>query len=144
VKVSVEITPGCSKPYAVIYTERVTDEVQKLLDIFSISETPVTGQKDENLVILQPKDIYMIRVENGDTVIYGQEEKFYSRKRLYELREQLGKGFMQISKSAVVNLSYLKSVEAGFSGTLLLKMKNGCKEYVSRRYLPEFKNYLGL
>lgn len=143
-KVSVEITPGCLKPYAVIYTDRVTDEIQRLLDILGTSESPITAQKNENIIILQPKDIYMVKVENGDTVIYSQKESFYSRKRLYELKEQLGSRFMQISKGTIVNLSYMESAEAGFSGTLLLKLKNGCKDYVSRRYLPEFKKYLGL
>ena len=60
------------------------------------------------------------------------------------MQQQLGAGFMQISKSTLVNLSYMSNVEAGFSGTLLLKLKNGCKDYVSRKYLPEFKKYLGL
>ena len=93
---------------------------------------------------LQLKEIYMVRVENKDTIIYGKEHRYRSRKRLYEMQQQLGTGFMQISKSTLVNLSYMSNVEAGFSGTLLLKLKNGCKDYVSRKYLPEFKKYLGL
>ncbi len=36
------------------------------------------------------------------------------------------------------------SIEPGFSGTLLLKLKNGCRDYVSRTYLPKFRKYLGL
>ena len=51
---------------------------------------------------------------------------------------------MQISKTTLVNLSCMDSIEAGFSGTLLLKLKNGCSDYVSRTYLPKFKKYLGL
>ena len=51
---------------------------------------------------------------------------------------------MRISKATLVNLSYMDSIEPGFGGTLLLKMKNGCKDYVSRTYLKEFKKYLGL
>ena len=51
---------------------------------------------------------------------------------------------MQISKACVVNLSFAESVEAGFGGSLLLKMKNGLSEYVSRTYLPGLKNYLGI
>ena len=81
---------------------------------------------------------------NKDNIIYGKEHRYRSRKRLYEMQQQLGAGFMQISKSTLVNLSYMSNVEAGFSGTLLLKLKNGCKDYVSRKYLPEFKKYLGL
>ena len=136
-KVSVEITPGVKEPYAVIYTSQVTDEIQRTVDLFGTGDTPITAFFEEKLIILQPEDIFMVRVEDGDTILYGITQKFRSRKRLYELSFQLGKQFMQISKSTLVNLSYLDS-------TMLLKLKNGCKDYVSRKYLPAFKNYLGL
>ena len=143
-KVSVEITPGVKEPYAVIYTSQVTDEIQRTVDLLGTGDTPITALLEEKLIILQPDDIFMVRVEDGDTILYGITQKFRSRKRLYELSFQLGKQFMQISKSTLVNLSYLDSIEPGFGGTMLLKLKNGCKDYVSRKYLPAFKNYLGL
>ncbi len=143
-KVSVEITPGVKEPYAVIYTAQVTEEIQRTIDLLGTGDTPVTAYHEEKLIILQPEDIFMVRVEDGDTILYGAKQKFRSRKRLYELSIQLGKQFMQISKSTLVNLSYLDSVEPGLGGTMLLKLKNGCKDYVSRKYLPDFKRYLGL
>lgn len=144
-KVSVALSTEYKEPYAIIYTDRMTDEIQRVIDGFSLNESPVTAlQNEKDIIILLPKEIYMVRVENGDTVIYGKDQSYRSRKRLYELEQQLGKQFMQISKSTLVNLSYMDSVESGFSGTLLLKLKNGCKDYVSRRYLPQFKKYLGL
>ncbi len=144
-KVSVALSTEYKEPYAIIYTDRMTDEIQRVIDGFSLNESPVTAlQNEKDIIILLPKEIYMVRVENGDTVIYGKDRSYRSRKRLYELEQQLGKQFMQISKSTLVNLSYMDSVESGFSGTLLLKLKNGCKDYVSRRYLPQFKKYLGL
>jgi len=105
---------------------------------------PVTAYREDDMVILAPEDIYMVRVEGGETIIYGATRKYRSGKRLYEIYRQLGNRFMQISKSTIVNLSYMDSVEPGFSGTLLLKLKNGSKDYVSRKYLPDFKKYLGL
>jgi DNA-binding LytR/AlgR family response regulator len=145
VKVNIDISAEYKEPFAVIHTDKVTGEIQRMIDIFSNSETPITAlQNEEDIVVLQPKDIYMVRVENGDTVIYGAKQKYRSRKRLYELADQLGKQFMQISKTTLINLSYMDSIEPGFSGTLLLKLKNGNKDYVSRKYLPEFKKYLGL
>ena len=144
-KVSIELSPEYRIPYAVIYVDKITDEIQKIMESISRQETPITAlQNEENLVVLQPEEIYMVRVEAGDTILFGKCSKYRSRKRLYELEKQLGKQFMQISKSTLVNLSYLDSIEAGFNGTLLLKLKNGCKDYVSRKYLPEFKKYLGL
>ena len=144
-KVSVDVSPEYKEPYAIIHTDRVTPEIQQVIDILGGSESPVTAYLSEgDLVILKPMEIYMVRVENTETILYGEKKKYRSRKRLYELALQLGKGFMQISKSTLVNLSYLDSIEPGFSGTMLLKLKNGSKDYVSRTYLPEFKKYLGL
>lgn len=144
-KVSIDISAEYKEPFAVIHTDKVTPEIQRVIDVLGTSETPVTAfQNEEDIVVLQPKDIYMIRVEDGDTMIYGAKQQYRSRKRLYELAEQLGKQFMQISKTTLVNLSFMDSIEPGFSGTLLLKLKNGSKDYVSRKYLPEFKKYLGL
>ena len=144
-KVSIDISAEYKEPFAVIHTDKVTDEIQRVIDVLGTSETPITAlQNEEDIVVLQPKEIFMVRVEDGDTIIYGAKSRYRSRKRLYELSEQLGKQFMQISKTTLINLSYMDSIEPGFSGTLLLKLKNGSKDYVSRKYLPEFKKYLGL
>ena len=144
-KVTVNISPEFREPYAVIHTDRVTEEIQRVIDFCSVSDAPITAlQNEEDIVVLQPKEIYMVRVENGDTVIYGEKKKYRSRKRLYELGDQLGNQFMQISKSTLVNLAYMDCIESGFSGTLRLLLRNGCSDYVSRKYLPACKKYLGL
>ena len=144
-KVSIDLSAEYKEPYAVIHTDKVTDEITRIIDMFSNNETPVTAlQNEEEIVVLKPDEIFMVRIEGGDTVIYGEKQKYRSRKRLYELAEILGKKFMQISKTTLINLSYIDSIEPGFSGTMLLKLKNGNKDYVSRKYLPDFKRYLGL
>ena len=144
-KVSVDISPEFKEPYAVIHTDKVTDEIQQMIDSLSARDAPITALWNEkDIIVLKPMEIYMVRVEDGDTIIYGEKKKYRSRKRLYELANQLGKQFMQISKTTLINLSYMDCIEPGFSGTLLLKLKNGSKDYVSRKYLPEFKKYLGL
>ena len=144
-KVSVDISPEYKEPYAVIHTDKVTDEIQHIIDSLAASDAPITAlSNEEDIIVLKPKEIYMVRVEGGDTIIYGEKNQYRSRRRLYELANQLGKQFMQISKTTLINLSFMDCIEPGFSGTLLLKLKNGSKDYVSRKYLPEFKKYLGL
>ena len=76
-KVSIELSPEYSEPYAIIYADKITDSIQRTLDIFGSNESPITAFKNENDIVI-------------------------------------------------------------------LKKKNGCKDYVSRKYLPEFKKYLGL
>ena len=143
-KVKIEISEEYDPAYAVIYTKAVTEEIQKVSDLLQQDNGPVTAYSEDRLVVLQPEEIYMVRVEDETTVIYSKENKYKSRKRLKEIYAQVGDGFMQISKSTLINLSYMDSIEPGFSGTLLLKLKNGCKDYVSRFYLKALKQYLGL
>ena len=38
----------------------------------------------------------------------------------------------------------MESVEPSFNGVMLLHMKNGEKEYISRKFVPQLKKYLGL
>ncbi len=140
----IKIISGLEEPYVEIYTSDITDDIQNLLSLIKASSNIVTAQQDERTIVLKERDIYMIRVENEKTIIYCKEKKYYSKKRLYELENILKHSFMKISKTTLVNLQYIDGVEASFGGTMLLILKNGCKDYVSRKYLPGFKEYLGL
>lgn len=140
----IKIISGLEEPYVEIYTSDITDDIQNLLSLIKASSNIVTAQQDERTIVLKERDIYMIRVENEKTIVYCKEKKYYSKKRLYELENILKHSFMKISKTTLVNLQYIDGVEASFGGTMLLILKNGCKDYVSRKYLPSFKEYLGL
>lgn len=143
-QVKVEISLEYQTPCAVIYTHAMTDEVRRAMEYFESPEGALIAQKGEKLLVLRPRDIYMARIEDGEAFLYTERERLISRRRLYELSAQLGNGFLQISKSCLVNANYLDSIESGFGGSLCLKLKNGLSEYVSRKYLPALKKYLGM
>ena len=86
----------------------------------------------------------MIRIEDAVVWIHCKEKKYSAKKRLCDIEKALGEGFMRISKTTLVNLKYIAYVEPYFNGTMLLVMKNGSKDSISRKYLPKFKEYLGL
>ena len=71
-KVSIELSPEYRIPYAVIYADKITDEIQKIMEILSRQKTPITAlQNEENLVVLQPEDIYMVRGGRGYDSFWG-------------------------------------------------------------------------
>ena len=109
--IRIEIT-DTNKPYAVIYTNKITPEVQQAVSLLDTKSELITANDDEKIIIIQPTEIYMIRIENSETIIYCESHKYRSKKRLYELLSLLGKDFMQISKSAVINLNH-KFVQNG-------------------------------
>lgn len=143
-KVELKISSEVSEPYAVIYSNSLTDEVASAVAYLENTGKFITGEDNGKISILQPDEVYMVRVECERTVIYSRDKKYYSPKRLYQLENQLGKNFMKISKSTIINLSHIKCVEPTFKGMMSLVMKNGCKDYISRKYLPDFKKYLGI
>lgn len=143
-KVEIQISPDIEEPYAVIYSNQMTDEIQRIYDKIRYCDNVITAIDNEQIIILHPSEIYMLRIENERLVIYCQQKKYISNKRLYEMENLLGSKFMRISKSTIINLKKLSSVEPSFNGTMLVVLKNGDKDYISRKYLPAFKKYLGL
>lgn len=143
-KVEIQISADIIEPYAVIHTNTMNEQIQQLVSILEAKESVLAVNENEKIVVLQPDEIYMIHIENSEVIIYCQHKKYSSKKRLYEIGRQLGTGFMQISKATFVNLKQIDSVEPFFNGMMNLKLKNGCSEYISRKYLPNFKKYLGI
>lgn len=143
-KVRIELSPEVDQPYAVIYAKEMNAEIEHVVALLQENKTPIIGQKDDRLNVLKAQEVYMVRIEQGKTIIYGKTDHFSSKKRLYELKDQLGDRFMQVSKAALINLDFLDHVDSGFAGAFFITLKNGLQEYVSRTYLPEFKRYLGL
>jgi two-component system response regulator LytT len=112
-KVRIEFSDKYVPPYAVIYTDSMNEEVRRTLILFDANDSPVIAEYEDRMILLKPEEIYMVRIEGGETVLYSKDTHYRSRRRLYELLESLGSGFMQISRQTIVNLKYIRSVEAG-------------------------------
>lgn len=144
-KVEIKVLPEVKEPYAVIYASEITPEIRRAAALLE-KEIPavIPVKENDSILVLRPDEIYMVRVENEKTVVYTKMKRYDGGKRLYEFEEILGKEFMRISKGTLANLHYLDYVESTLGGLMLLVLKNGCKECISRKYLPAFKQYLGL
>lgn len=144
-KVEIKLQPDLKSPYAVIYTGELTTEVHRAAAVLAEERADlVPAEENAKIVMLHPEEIYLVRVENEKTIIYTAKKQYQSNRRLYELEGMLGRNFMRISKSAIMNLQLLDYAAPGLGGVMVLVLKNGLRDYVSRKYLPDFKRYLGL
>ena len=116
----------------------------KIRSILEIQEPIVTVADGERIIVLTPEETYMIRTENEDVVVYNKDRRYISNKRLYEMEALLGNGFLRISKSTIINLRMIDYVEPAFNGMMMILLKNGSKDFISRKYLPQLKKYLGI
>lgn len=60
------------------------------------------------------------------------------------MEEDLPSDFIRISKTTIVNLKRIKRVAPSLKGMMFIELKNGLKDNISRKYLPDFKKALDL
>ena len=142
-KIEMILSFDVKEPYVVIHTNEITDEIKILCDYIQSLERIIAVYDEENIIILEPEEVYMIVSKGRSVDVFCRDKQYISKKCLYEFEDMLRKDFMRISKTTIVNLKQIDHVEPSFSGMLIV-LKNGKKDYISRKYLPEFKKYLGL
>ncbi|MBQ8572540.1 MAG: LytTR family transcriptional regulator [Ruminococcus sp.] len=98
--------------------------------------------KDDEQFLVNPDEVIYIEAAGNKVEVTATSGKYDSKKKLYELKEQLSaEPFAQINKGTLVNIDFVKSVQAEFSGNYSLRLKTG-KEIltISRKYFKEFKS----
>lgn len=144
-KVNIIVEPDLKEDFVEIHVGEITNEITQLSEFLKRKGSIITATDEyERIVVIEEADIVALHAEKKWCRIYTDTANYSCRKRLYEVENMLGADFMRISKSIIVNLRKIESVEAVFNGMLLLRMKNGSKKYVSRTYLPQMKEYLGI
>lgn len=99
----------------------------------------------EGFVLLNKSEIIYLEVFNKVMTLYTADENYSYRKSLAALKEELPKEqFLQVSKSAIVNTKEIKKLEVAFSGSLYAYLKNGQRITVSRRFVDQLKQHLGI
>ena len=98
--------------------------------------------KEDEQFIVDSSEIVFLETTGNRVCVYTRNGSFEAKQKLYELKQMLsGFSFAQISKSTIVNINCVKSIQAEFSGNYLIKLKDR-KEVltVSRKYFKEFKD----
>ena len=104
----------------------------------------INGFKEKEIFHLKISDIYCFTVENNKVFAITEDDKFFIRERLYNIEKELSNDFIKINKSCIANIKKIERFDATFSGTLMVKFKNGYTDYVSRRSVKNVKERLGL
>ncbi len=90
-------------------------------------------------------DLFYIESVDNRTFLYLDKTVYESKQRLYELEEILSDGdFLRISKSIVVNMSKIKSITPMGNGRFEARLENDEKLIISRQYISDLKDRLGI
>lgn len=145
-KVNLFVSRDIEEPYADIHTDELTDNISKAINILESDDQKdmLAVKKGSDITLLELKDIFMFRVEEKQVKVFTQTNEYIIKKPLYQLEESLTGDFVRISKTTIINLKKVERVAPSLKGMMFIQLKNGLKDNISRKYLPDFKNALDL
>ena len=126
--------------------EITSPDVAALLDYIKGLSTNTNKKlmlyREDEQFLIDPAEIIYIEASGNKVEVKTNSGTYDSKKKLYELKEQLSsEPFAQINKAMLVNIDFVKSVQAEFSGNYSLRLKSGKETLtISRKYFKEFKS----
>ena len=145
-KVNLFVSSDIEEPHADIHTNELSSNITKAISILENdgSKDMLAAKKGSDISLLNYDEIYMFRVENKQVKVYTEDNEFQVKKPLYQVEDDLSSSFVRISKTTIVNLKQVERVAPSLKGMMFIQLKNGLKDNISRKYLPDFKNALDL
>lgn len=145
-KVNLFVSKDIEEPHADIHTNELTDNITKALSILESDDSNdmLAVKKGSDIALLEFGDVFMLRVEDKQVKVYTENNQYLVKKPLYQVEENLNSDFVRISKTTIVNLRKIERVAPSLKGMMFIQLKNGLKDNISRKYLPDFKNALDL
>lgn len=143
-----------------IHFEQVSDKELEIIvkgDINDSNTTKILSLLNSvsdfgKIILLNENESYIFDVNeivyfesySGKSYAYTIDKKYEVREKLYELIEDFSNnGFVQINKSTIVNINFVKSISAEFSGNYTARLKNSNRTLtISRKYFNNFKNFI--
>jgi DNA-binding LytR/AlgR family response regulator len=127
-----------------IFAHNESELIEQIKSFVNESLSQINGFKGKEIFPLSLSEIYCFTVERNKVFALTRNDKFVIRERLYEIEKILSHDFIKINKSCIANITKIERFDASISGTLMVKLKNGYTDYVSRRSVKTVKERLGL
>lgn len=122
---------------------RKDEQVRRIITLLESADMQIRCESDGIQRQVNVSDIYYIESVDKKSFLYLEQQVYHTELRLYQLVEQLKRyGFVQISKSCILNINVLESIKPIFNSRMEAILKNGEKVYINRSYLNEVKQAL--
>ncbi|MGT2929229.1 LytTR family DNA-binding domain-containing protein [Streptococcus dentasini] len=133
----------------VVRSQILNAEVQQVLNYLSAyqTETPAVLplKTADRIEMLKVQDLIFVDVDGSSLILETLQGRYQTNERLYRFSQRLNNpDFVQVSKHALLNINHLEALEASFSGNMLAILTGKRRLDVSRRYLRNLEERLGL
>lgn len=143
-KIKTEQDLSCNEIEIIIKYPQKDKQVNRIIDFLQSFDMQIKCAGDNAEQMINILDIYYIESVDKKTFVYLENAVYRTDFRLYQLKDKLrAYGFVQISKSCILNINTLESIRLLFNSRMEATLKNGEKVNINRNYLNGVKNALG-
>lgn len=133
----------CSDVEVTIKYKRKDELVHRIITLLESTDMQLRCEREGIQRQVNVSDIYYIESVDKKSFLYLEKQVYHTELRLYQLADQLKRyGFVQISKSCILNINILESIKPIFNSRMEAILKNGEKVYINRSYLNAVKQAL--
>ncbi len=143
-KIKTEQDLSCNEIEIMIKYPQKDNQVNRIINFLQSFNMQIKCFGDNTERMINILDIYYIESVDKKTFVYLENAVYRIDCRLYQLKTQLQTyGFVQISKSCILNINVLESIRPLFNSKMEATLKNGEKVNINRNYLSEVRKVLG-
>jgi len=118
----------------------LTEDVERIITMLKSATTRIKCSYDKGIKLVSISDIYYFESIDKMTFVYCEKEVYRTELRLYQIAKDFAHlGFVQISKSCILNIKVLDSITPLPSSRMEATLKNTERVYVTRKYLENIK-----
>ena len=133
------------EPIVAIHYKKMDASIESLIRFAKVQDIYFTGEENGRLHRIQAREFFYVEAVDQKVFIYTSDKVFRTSLKLYQLLAQLKElEFRQISKSCILNMNVLDTIQTLKNSRLETVLSNGEHLYVSRTYIPRIKEFFGL
>lgn len=144
-KVRIEIDETLEDDEVIIRCKELNNTVQKVQQSISniTSYTKLVFYKNDIEYYLQLNQILFFETSENSVTAHTDKDVYKIKYRLYELEEILPKYFVRVSKSTILNVNQVYSIDKNITSSSIIQFSKSYKQvYVSRNYYKILKQRL--
>ena len=129
----------------IVKCDQLDEKLTRLINQFKTGKGKMNFYKDSKIVLVEPSEVLYFESVDDKVFAYTKDSVYETKAKLYQLEEELPvSAFFRASKAVIVNLDKIDSLAPVFGGRFEAILENGYKVVVSRNYLNDLKERLGL
>ena len=143
-RVEIKRMPPGGEENAVIQVAELTDSVRSAVDLLENQCRTVPVVSEGKTMMCRTDQIYYIESVDKRSFIYTKAGCYETKYRRYELEELLDSRFLRCAKAMIVNIRKIRSVKSELNARMRAELLNGEQIVISRGYVKDLKEKLGV